>query len=323
MSGNGAIPPDATWSPGPEIRLEYSAKKAGSHRSKSILRLRETILYLAGIYPLEQQGMLLLGARTGAGSESVRKGYETAKYVLRELFEHHCGAIEFGSFNIHIHLYVVTKKDIRTGFHFMAYTQYVAGKRGLWKGLMTPAEESLHLNRLLQSFNPNDELQRIVKRLNSLIDGYGFLPVRVQDLAPLMGESAAAAKYITKQLSKRSSDFPGYVKGTHLPILPLDTPRMHKGPFSWRSGSAADFRKKVATVAGYLEVDYDGLVILFGKRNWMKRIGALISAMEQRNPDWPDYVQPNFDAAAACREEVRRWKAEEEAIKRSSGWYEP
>ena len=319
IGDKSAIHPGLSPNPYPPERgtvpIEYSTnpkrwerRRCPPHRKKSIYVLQQAILSASVRENLNRSGTLLLRPdenfepKRTWNSKEVRIAYGKSKWILDLLFEHHCGALEFGEKGrLHIHLFVLARENIEAGFCKAAYTKFMAGSSGFWDGLMEPAEEAEWLKKLPTFFNPNAHLQQIRERLNRVITKHGFKPVRVQDLAPLVKPPEAIAHYITKQLWTPSSDYPRFIKGTRMIILPKSFPKPVTRSFSWARGRGKTHRQKVGLIASYFSLDEQSIKVRFGKRNWMKVVGFLIASVQKQNPGWPEYRHPEFEPAEHCR----------------------
>ena len=251
---------------------------------------------------LDRAGMLLLRFEGNPNSKEARKRYGKIKRFLDQTFEYHLGVLEFGlESHVHIHLLVFARDEITSGFCKAAYTQFMAGRHGFWADLMEPDEEDAWLKRLPSYFNPNAHLCDVREQLNRRITKHGFRPVRLPDIAPLIKKPEAVAVYLTKELWTPSSDFFKFVKGTRMIILPRGVPKPVRREFCWHSRRARSHRQKNALVAEYLGLDEVTVKERFGRRDWMKGLGFLRSAIEKEQPFWPEYYHPEFDPAEYCR----------------------
>jgi hypothetical protein len=186
----------------------------------------------------------------------------------------------------------------------------MAIKRGRSFGLGQPEDVRRWLRVLPDYFTPNEHLQFIRAWLNDRItkEKYGFLPVRIEDIAPLIEDPIAIAKYVTKQLIEPSERFTRFAKGTHMIVLPTKVPKTMTRAMSWNNPKARRYRKNCALVAGYLGLDRETVKARLGS-DWMKKIGSFLNEIRKRNPGWPDYVDPYFDPGEFCRRKVieLRW----------------
>jgi len=256
------------------------------HRAKQIYAMKRNVEKAEQIYGKERFGFLTLNFSAQVSTREAQECFKRARRFLKKLFQTYLGVIESSkSGRVHIHLIVVCRENILSGFDFSCYDQIRALETNPYKLPILPDWKS-RKQALSRKLSTNDALKALWRKLREQLPAYGFGKKVPFHLCPIRRSLTAAIIYMTKSLHQPASSFPMHTKGTRLFVREESFPNDHRSNFSWVTGDARQFRKDQQCICDSLGIDRENLIVLLGKRSWAKRFMQLLQGLERTSPGW-------------------------------------
>jgi hypothetical protein len=227
------------WAPSndPKNKLINSSS---SKKTEVVMEL--SILRLAELYGEERLAFLTL---THADSikctkENQRRWNSLATNELRHRYSDYIAVVEFTKKGVpHMHLIVVMKEDIKTGYDFKAI------KQGDYSSAST------YLKKEWKYFRGTPKQKGILEKYN-----FGY----IHNLEPIRTNAKAMAKYMCKYMTKSLENRTEEHKGARL-VRYSKNARAGSTKMSWISIGASIWRAKVAEFAKLVRIKYPDEII--------------------------------------------------------------
>lgn len=240
-----------------------TTSKLTPYQRKNAFSINENISFAVDKFGLEKIGFLTLTfAKDLTLADANRRLNSLAAGVLNDLFVCWVCVREFTkNGRPHLHLIVVCREDIRTGFNFGNYTEMN------WMA-STPRRRhkfAREIKALARHLDPSPELRSIWNELRRVLPLYKF---GRHELIPIRKNGAALARYVGGYIRKSMDFRPVAAKGARLITYSKSWPRKIVGhAWGFHTAAKAIWRAKVARFAELHRVkDLDGMKARFGPR---------------------------------------------------------